>query len=135
MLSRPHHNPRWIAFGLLLATISACSFIEFERGPYAVRGLDVVYSEQEDLTFLVWRLRNDALLDQVGFELYEGGEYIPLDLSAAPYPGDGYGCDRTYVCFQYQLPGRYEFPDGVRPVRSLHARHGLFEGSPARRHD
>jgi hypothetical protein len=120
---------------LLLSAAVGCSFIEFERGPYAVRGVDVVYSIQEDLTFIVWRLSDEASPDRVSFELFLEGHYQPLDLAGAPYPAEPYGCDRRYLCFQYQLHGRYDIPAGIRPVRSIHERHGLIEGTPARRHE
>ena len=81
--------------------------MRFEKSPYAVRGLDVVYSEQEDLTFISWRLRDDADPNRVSFELNQGGQWLPLDLTRAPFPAEPFECDGDYLCFQYQLSGRY----------------------------
>lgn len=141
MLPSPAHIQSLSGLALLLAAglagiaLSACSYIEFERGPYAVRGVDVVYSAQEDLTFIVWRLPDEARADQVHFELFFDGEYYPLELGQAPFPAKPYTCDRKYLCFQYQLEGRYEVPDDARPIRSVHVRHGLIEGTLPRRHN
>lgn len=107
---------------------AGCSFIRFEEGPYVVRDLEVVYSQQEDMTFLVWRLREDADRDLVEFELYRNGEYRPIDLEETPYPAEPYGCNGDKICFQYQIPGEYDVPDGRSPVRSRHDTEGIYAG-------
>ncbi|MBA2664037.1 MAG: hypothetical protein H0U74_17235 [Bradymonadaceae bacterium] len=86
------------------------------------------------MTFLSWRLRDEAALEDIEFEIYLNFDFVRLDLSKAPYAAEPYPCDRNYVCFQYQLPGRYNFPSDLAPIRSVHARHGVFPGSEARRH-
>lgn len=117
---------------LLVLLALGCADIRFERSPYAIRGVDVVYSEQEDLTFFVWRLRDSADPSLVTFELYQDGEYVPLDLKDTAFPAEPYPCDNQYLCFQYQLPGIYTFPQDILPLRSIHAEEGLYAGSVPR---
>lgn len=111
---------------------SSCADVRFERSPYAIRAIDMVYSTQEDLTFIVWRLRDSADADLVSFELYQDGDYRPLDLAQAPFPATPYACDKFYLCFQYQLPGRYTFPKEILPLRSIHVEEGLYAGTVPR---
>ena len=111
-------------------TASGCANVRFERSPYAIRGLDVIYSEQEDVTFFIWRLRDEADARLVSFELHQDGDYRPIDLENTLYPAEAYECETHYLCFQYQLEGRYEWPDDVeRPMRSIHEEEGLYAGS------
>ena len=121
-----------VCVALVPLLVAACSFIRFEKGPYVVRDLDVVYSFQEDMTFFVWRLRDDADLDLVEFELYQNGSYRKIDLGDTPYPGKGYECEGNRLCFQFQLRGKYDLPDeNVPPLRSHHAKNGYFAGENA----
>lgn len=115
--------------GLLAVALvaSGCSNISFERGPYAIRALEVVYSVQEDVTFLSWRLRGDAKLDRVDFELWTAGDYLPIVLAEAPFPAEPYECG-PHWCFQYQVDGRYELPRDSSPLRSVHVDEGVFMG-------
>ena len=114
----------------LLCVYAGCANVRFERSPYAIRGLDVIYSEQEDLTFFIWRLRDEADARLVSFELYQDGDYRPIDLENTFYPAEAYECETHYLCFQYQLQGRYEWPAEIeRPMRSIHEDEGLYAGS------
>lgn len=113
---------------LLVVAVAGCSLIDFEKSPYVIRDLEVVYSQQEDITFFVWRLREDAVLDRVEFELYRGGEYRRIDLDETPYPASPYECGDERICFQYQVRGRYDAPAAARPMRSRHVEQGTFAG-------
>jgi hypothetical protein len=111
---------------------SSCSQIQFERGPYAIRALEVVYSAQEDVTFFSWKLRQDARLDRVDFELWQDGDFVPIELEQAPFPARPWECGKHW-CFQYQVPGKYELPEEhPSPMRSEHVDQGLFMGAPER---
>ncbi len=115
---------------VLAVLVGACANIQFERGPYAIRALEVVYSAQEDLTFFSWRLRKDAKLNLVDFELFTDGAYRSIDLGDAPFPSAPEACGSTW-CFQYQLPGEYELP-ATSPMRSVHRDDGVFMGPEQR---
>lgn len=116
-----------IALALL---VGACANIRFESGPYAIRALEVVYSAQEDVTFFSWRLRKDAKLSLVDFELWLDGDYVAIDLDDAPFAAQPWACGDTW-CFQYQVSGEYEGPE-TSPMRSVHRDDGVFMG-PAER--
>ena len=118
---------------LALALLPRCAEVRFEKSPYAIRGLDVVYSAQEDVTFLAWRLKQGIDPDQVAFELRttEEGRWQSIDLQSAPFPSPPYDCDQGYVCFQFQLPGQHDWGEET-PLRSIQREQGIFAGSTPR---
>ncbi len=130
--------------GALLIVITAlvlvsgplsCSFAEFELSPHAPRDVDVVFSEQENLTFIVWRLKDSAQLNRVDFELLIDGRYQPIDLDEAPFPHEPYLCEPDRYCVQYQLHGQWSGQTADVPVRTIDSRHGIFESSRAILHE
>ncbi len=127
----PHTSLLPVALGLSVF-LTSCSFVEFERSPYAPRGFDVVYSDQEDLTFLVWRIQDDARLRRVHFELFIDGEFQPLDLADTAFPHEPFDCDRIYTCVQFQIPGRWEPPESGPALRGVDRRHGIFNATEPR---
>ncbi|MEM1349635.1 MAG: hypothetical protein AAGI01_13825 [Myxococcota bacterium] len=103
--------------------------MRFEKSPYAIRGLELVYSAQEDMTFFVWRLRDGINTEDVYFELYEDGDFRVVDLADTAYPAEPYVCGDGYLCYQYQRDGRFEWPRDVeRPLRSVHVDEGVYAG-------
>ncbi len=130
-----------ILFGICTLLASSCSDIKFENGPYAVQQFDIVYSQQENMTFLAWRLPEAANPDDFDFELYHEQEkrFLRLDLTQAIYPAEPFTCKKNAVCFQYQIPGRYTFstrPDAPpNPLRTVHHTYGIFPGGPPRIHE
>ncbi|RAL24700.1 hypothetical protein DL240_00380 [Lujinxingia litoralis] len=90
------------------------------------------YSDQDDLTFFVWRLTQSADPALVEFELWQDGAHRPLDLATAPYPSEPFACDRLYLCFQYQLPGRWTAPTDTVALRAVHQRFGTIPGAEPR---
>ncbi len=104
---------------------AACADVRFEEAPYVARDLRVVYSEQEDLTFLFWSLPRAADLDAVAFTLFDGA---PLNLDEAPYPAPPRSCAVDRWCFQFQLDGRVDPP--AEPLLTTH--HPRFGAYPSR---
>lgn len=126
------HLARYVLIGVT-ALLSACSFVEFEPSPYTPRRLESVYSLQEDLTFLSWRVRESADLDLVRFEYWDprSEEWTSMTLSQAPYPSAPYECGSGDICLQFQIEGRLTWPepapvDAPSPVRSLHDDGGIY---------
>lgn len=125
-----------INYVLILVSIYAliaCSFVEFEPSPYTPRRLDVVYSIQEDLTFLTWRVRESADLDLVRFEYWDPNleTWNAMNLNASPYPSAPYECGKGDICLQFQVKGHLVWPepapvDTPPPIRSLHEDGGIF---------
>lgn len=123
---------RLILAGIICSVLFGCADVRFERSPYAVRGVDMVYSAQENLTFIVWRLRRGIDPSLVRFELYEDGAFEPIDLQDTAFPAEPYECETSYICFQIQREGEYTFPEDVLPVRSIHEDEGLYAGTVPR---
>ncbi|MCG8416682.1 MAG: hypothetical protein MJE77_01910 [Proteobacteria bacterium] len=115
----------------LLGYGSACSYIQFEKGPYVIRDSFVVYSAQEDVTFFAWQLRGDARNSAVSFELWQDGEYVAIDLQETAFAAAPYKCESSRWCYQYQVPGRHEIPQTVAPIRSVHDHEGVYRGPAA----
>ena len=122
---------RLLLYTAIAAQFAGCAFIRFERGPYVVRDVEVVYSEQEDTTFLFWKLPNDAILRKVTFEMAREGDYVPIELSRALFAADPYRCG-DFICFQYQVAGEYSVDPELPPIRSVHKREGVFAGTAPR---
>jgi hypothetical protein len=119
--------------GALASSLCGCSFVEFEPSPYTPRRLEVVYSTQEDVTFLSWRLRDSADLSLVRFEYWDldAEEWAPLVPSRALFPASPYPCGDGDICLQYQLKGRVLWPESAdpntpSPLRALHEDGGVF---------
>lgn len=107
-------------FALFCMVASACSFVEFEPSPYAPRSVEAIYSEQEDLTFLFWKLDESADLDLVSFEYFdpETKDWIALKLSTAIYPATPRACGTSW-CFQYQLRGEVNWARSAESLEGL----------------
>ena len=107
--------------------MNACSFVEFESSPYAPRELEIIYSEQEDITFFFWKLDESADLDLVSFELFDPtlNQWVSLDLTKTIYPQTPYSCGRTQ-CFQFQLRGMHSWAMGQSAIRSFHQQEGYY---------
>lgn len=108
---------------LLWFCLSGCANIEFEFGPYAIQDVDIIYSIQEDVTFLTWKLREDADLDRVYFEVNEDEVWIPIDLGKTIFPAAPSKCGNSW-CFQYQFQGQRSWSTSA--VRSVHVDDGYF---------
>ena len=116
----------------IFVLISACAFVRFEVSPYVVRDVEIYYSAQEDVTFFFWKIKYDALLDNVYFErLDEGGDYNEVDLDSTLFPAAPFQCG-THWCFQFQQEGKYENDTELAPIRSVHTDQGIFAGSKPR---
>ena len=115
----------WLIWGILL--FGGCSFVEFEPSPYAPRDVDVIYSQQEDLTFLFWKIKSSADLDLVRFEWWnpEEEEWQTINLNQTRFPATPYECkNEKFWCFQYQFQGQVQWDREV--IRSLHEEGGVF---------
>ena len=131
-------GPRRLLGLVLLAVIGisiSCTYVEFERSPYAPRGLDVIYSAQEDITFFVWRVGDEVDFDRIEFELLVDGDYRRIDPADAPFSHEPYECDRNYYCVQFQFDGRWSESGDTAAVRAIDELHGTFESTDPRRLD
>jgi hypothetical protein len=108
--------------------LTGCAFIEFEPSPYAPRNVELVYSTQEDQTFIFWRLKNSADLDLVRFEYWDtqGERWVRFKPESAPFPTAPYDCGLDDICFQYQWSGERTWTEGEGPIRSIYSEGGVF---------
>ena len=132
-MSATRHLTSLLCLSLVLSALEGCAFIEFEPSPYTPRALQSVYSSQEDLTFLSWRVRDSADLELVRFELWDPREQLwrAIKLSEAPYPASPYSCGAQDTCLQFQVEGRLSWPEtGLEgeppPLRSIHEDGGVY---------
>ncbi len=99
---------------------AGCSFVQFEKSPYTPRDVVAVYSAQEDLTFVSWKVGEEADVGATKFELYRDGAWHGIALGQAPYPAAPYACGDRDVCLQYQVEGRLSVPADHALLRAVH---------------
>lgn len=114
---------------------ASCSFVEFERSPYAPRDVEIVYSAQEDITFFTWRISEEANLDRVEFDIHVDGSYRRANLEQTFFPHEPYLCGEDERCLQYQVAGHWSPSEPSAPIRALDSRHGRFDSSPPTMHE
>ncbi len=96
-----------------------------------VRDVEIYYSVQEDVSFFFWKIKHDALLENVSFEKWDGDDYASIDLDKTLFPAAPVKCG-AHWCFQYQIPGKFENDEEQAPIRSIHVDQGIFAGSKPR---
>lgn len=119
---------------LAVVVTAACSLVEFETSPYMPRGVDVVYSDQEQMTFFVWRVGDEVDFDRVEFELFVDGRYQTVEPTEAPFDHEPFECDRNYYCVQFQIDGHWSGSGDRPPVLAHDELHGTLESPDPRVH-
>ncbi len=116
--------------GPVLASAS-CGPLLFVPSPFTPQKVELVYSAQEDITLVRWRISSpNPAADGLSFEILDqSGQYQPLDFSRSVFAGGGASCaDGNGACFQYVVRGAYTVPQGRPPVRAVHAGDGTLPG-------
>ncbi len=120
---------------LLAVTVVSvgCGDVLFIPSPYTPQNVDLVYSTQEDITIVRWRISSTAQLgDDLQFQILGENDNHPIDFSQSLFPGGGSLCaDGVGSCFQYVLPGQYPVALYPRPVQALHTTYGTLPGELA----
>ena len=70
---------------LLLAT--GCGDVHFVASPYTPQEVELVYSDQEHLTVVRWRVSAAAPVADTQFELLGPDGYRPIDFSQSVFAG------------------------------------------------
>jgi hypothetical protein len=111
-----------------------CGDVSFVPSPYTPQDVDLVYSAQEDITVVRWRISSSVSDDpDLRFQILGAAGFQDIDFSQSVFQGGGTPCgDGVGSCFQYVLRGRYGTFKGGRPVQAVHARYGSFSGAIAR---
>jgi hypothetical protein len=117
---------------LSVAVLSTgCGDVLFVPSPYTPQNVDLVYSTQEDITIVRWRISSTAQLgDDLQFQILGVNGNNPIDFSQSLFPGGGSLCaDGVGSCFQYVLPGPYSAALYPRPVQAVQSTYGTLPGS------
>jgi hypothetical protein len=112
---------------------TGCGDVLFVPSPYTPQNVDLVYSSQEDITIVRWRISSTAQLgDGLQFQILGVNDNNPIDFSQSLFPGGGSLCaDGAGSCFQYVLPGQYPVALHPRPVQAVQTTYGTLPGELA----
>jgi hypothetical protein len=110
-----------------------CGDVLFVPSPYTPQNVDLVYSSQEDITIVRWRISSTAQLgDDLQFQILGVNDNKPLDFSQSLFPGGGSLCaDGEGSCFQYVQAGQYPVALYPRPVQAVDTTYGTLPGALA----
>jgi hypothetical protein len=110
-----------------------CGDVLFVPSPYTPQNVDLIYSPQEDISIVRWRISSTAALgDDLQFQILDDGGWQTIDFSRSVFPGGPSACDDGVgSCFQYVLRGQYPVDQRPRPVRAVHSTYGTLPGSAA----
>jgi hypothetical protein len=137
---------RFLSRGRLLLVVlvtawagGACGNVTFVDAPFAPRKIDLLYSAQEDVTAIRWRLAATEPDPEVRYELLDAkGEWQPVDFSTSVYQGGVTRCadKKGGLCGQMVVRGRYRPPvDAPSPLRSRNPTYDVSPGDAPTRHD
>jgi hypothetical protein len=119
---------------LLLGTGAGCGNVQFIDAPYAPRKIDVLYSAQEDVTVVRWRMAADKPDPDVRFEILDASNaWQPVDFAASVFAGGVTTCgDGKGTCAQLVLDGPYQPPPSAPTMlRSFSPGFGVAPGNAA----
>jgi len=121
---------------LSTSAIVGCGEVHFSPSPFTPQNVELVYSTQEHLTIVRWRVDATAPVDETRFELLGPDGYQPIDFSRSLFTGGVVACGNgKHSCAQYVVRGHYpqRTPAGqFRPVRAVHELYGELPGAPAK---
>ena len=116
----------------LLVLIAGCGELHFVPSPFTPQEVELIYSQQEHLTVMRWRVDADAPVPQTRFEMLTPDGYRSIDFSTSLFHGGVIACgDGVGACAQYVVRGKYEVEKGARPVQAVHDVYGILPGGLA----
>jgi len=139
--SRPLPGParcRALAASVLVAVTVlsvGCGDVLFVPSPYTPQNVDLIYSSQEDVSIVRWRISSTAAVeDDLKFQILGDDGYQTIVFSQSLFPGGGSTCADSGggSCFQYVVRGQYPVDRFPRPIRAVHATYGTLPGELAR---
>lgn len=131
LLSGPVSLSARLVLSAALLASAGCGPLLFLPSAFTPQKVELVYSVQEDITLVRWRISSSDPSDpDLRFEMVrDSGDYDPIDFSQSAYAGGAAPCaDGVGSCFQYVVRGAYTPPDKLPPVRAVHAREGVLPG-------
>lgn len=139
--SRQLHWPsrcRALARSVLLAVTvfsAGCGDVLFVPSPYTPQNVDLIYSSQEDISIVRWRISSTAPLgDDLQFQILGDDGYQPIDFSKSLFSGGAATCadGEGGTCFQYVVRRQYPVGRFPRPIRAVHSTYGTLPGELAK---
>ncbi len=112
--------------------LGACGNVTFVDAPFAPRHINVIYSSQENVTVVRWRMAAEQADSSVTYQLADAaGNWQTIDFAASLFPGGVAPCGNGGgICAQIVLPGHYQLPTkGTTPVRTLNPTYGTSPGN------
>jgi hypothetical protein len=120
---------------LALTVLSVdCGDVLFVPSPYTPQKVDLVYSSQEDITIVRWRISSTAPLgNDLQFQILGENNDLPIDFSQSLFPGGASTCADADggTCFQYVVRGQYPVGQFPHPIIAIHATYGTLPGELA----
>jgi len=115
---------------MLVALVAGCGEVHFVPSPYTPQAVELVYSPQEHITVMRWRVSAALPVAETRFEMLGAdGGYQPIDFSQSAFPGGLIACtDKFGTCAQYVVRGQYTVPPDARPVQAVHDVYGVLPG-------
>jgi hypothetical protein len=108
-----------MVIGGLFTALTGCGNVSFVDAPYAPRKIEIIYSQQEDITLIRWRMAADTTSTAVSFDLLRDGAWQPIDFATSVFAGGVAKCgDGAGTCAQLVLDGPYELPPGPTMLRA-----------------
>ena len=115
---------------MALATVLAagCGEVHFVPAPFTPTNVELIYSAQEHITVMRWRVAASSL-SQTRFEMLGPDGYEPIDFSKSVFTGGVKACgDGRGSCAQYVVRGLYAVDADQRPVQAVHDTFGVLPG-------
>jgi hypothetical protein len=116
--------------GLAVSSVG-CGDVLFVPSPFTPQNVDLVYSRQEDISIVRWRIDStEPMGSDLKFQFLGDNGWEDIDFSKSVYPGGQTAClDKKGSCFQYVVRGHYPTALRSRPIQAVHATYGTLPGS------
>ena len=126
----PRVHPSVVCALFLLLLTFGCGELHFLPSPFSPQYVELIYSEQEHLTVVRWRVDAPAPVEATRFEMLgPDNQYHPIDFDKSAFPGGVIDCgDGRGACAQYVVRGKYEIARTSRPVQAVHDVYGILPG-------
>lgn len=130
--SRPQGRASACRAFVLLALAAGCGELHFIPSPYTPQDVELIYSSQEHITVMRWRVSSTAALEENRFEMLGPNGYQTIEFSQSVFEGGVTACadKRGGSCAQYVVRGEYTVPKGALPVQAVHDLYGVLPGGP-----
>src|SRR3954463_9658316 len=118
---------------VLALLIAGCGELHFVPSPFTPQEVELIYSEQEHLTVMRWRVDAADPGPETRFEMLGPNGYQTIEYAKSVFPGGVHPCaDGAGACGQYVVRGKYEIDPKARPVQAVHDVYGVLPGGPAK---